>query len=118
MLSEQVLGLFRICRRRLSISLLGCCYLLESNEVVVLEELLFLYLPEPCCQYLLGENFLSRPDVIEYPCRAFPFNAMKIDQDHLSSRPQRSVDRSHRLKRELEVVVSVANEGQVDGVGR
>ena len=72
-------------------------YPVEANQVILFEELLFVDLFESCRQNLLGENFLPGPDVVQDPCRALPLETAKIDQDYLSARPQRPVDRGQRL---------------------
>jgi hypothetical protein len=54
----------------------------------------------------------------EDPGRADPRDALEIDHDDLASRAQRPLERGQGLRGKLEVMVGVADEGQVDRVRR
>src|SRR5262249_33757641 len=93
-------------------------HFLEAEEVRLLHELLLFHGLEAAFLDFLGEHFLAGADVVHHPVGALALNAVKVDEDYLAAGLQGRVDRGHRLVRELEVVVRVADEGHVDRTGR
>src|SRR5262245_11115272 len=87
--------------------------LIKPNEIVFVERK-FLLADQLKARllYLLENNFLACPNVVQHPFPAFAFDPVKINHDDLPTRPEGFVDRSHRLERKLEVVVGIANKGQ------
>src|SRR5262249_40259652 len=94
--------------------LLGRLDLLEPHEVVLLEELLLARLLEAGRLDLLHEDLLAGTDVAQHPVRTLPLHPVEINQDDLAARLEGPADGGHRLLGELEVVVGVADEGQID----
>src|SRR5207248_6790096 len=92
-------------------------HLHEPHEVVLLEELLLADLLEPAGDDLLDEHLLPGPDVAEDPLRTLARDAVEVAEDHSPAGPERLVDRLHRAEGVLEVMVGVADEDEIDGVG-
>src|SRR4029077_2215884 len=92
--------------------------LFEHEVVVLVEEFFLFHQLESVADNLFRKNLLPSPDVVQYPLPALALDPAKVDYHQLASRTQRSVNRGHGLVWELEVMVGVADEGQVNRIRR
>ena len=88
--------------------------LFKHQAVVLFEEFLLVDELESIADNFFHENFLPRSDMVQHPFPARAFNPVKVDHHHLSSRTQRPVNRGHGLVRIFEVMIGVADEGEVN----
>ena len=94
---------------------LAACRLLEHQAVLVLQQHDFTHEPEAGGCNLVGDGLSTGPHMPQYPGWTYAIDALKVDHDHPATGAQRPVEGGHRPKGELEVVVGVADEGQIDG---
>jgi hypothetical protein len=66
----------------------------------------------------LPEHLLPGPHMRHRPFATDTLDTLEVDHDQLPTRLQRLRDRLHRGLRELKVMIGIADESEVDGVGR
>lgn len=94
----------------------GAFDLFEGEEVVLFEEvLLFFEEGEAAFLDLGADGFLAGADVTEDEIGAHPLDAFEVDDDEAAAGCEGAVDGLEGCKGKFEVVVSGADEGEVDG---
>src|SRR5207237_1100609 len=73
---------------------------------------------KPYLERWMDEQIGWRALVLQNPVRARARDALEVDHDQRAARAQRARDRGEHRLRLLEVVIGVADEGEVDRVGR
>src|SRR5262245_28253058 len=100
----------------IQLGLLHPCLLLEANEIIFLQDFLFTGHLEARRFDLSDEDLLPGSHMAQHPFAAFAFDAIKVDQDDLPAGSKGFMDRLHGSLRKLEMVISVADENQIDRV--
>src|SRR5690606_25737908 len=93
-----------------------CSGFLEYHKVILLKQLEFLAdLLEAGFNNLGFKDLLASSNMIQHPIGADAGNPAKVDENDAPARLERPLDRCHCLEGKLEMMVRVADEGDVDG---